>query len=95
MIWKQKPVKKHDFEVGNSNQLGNRIFNFETWILPWKLDFACGNMSINLETSTGFQVRNNVCTSNVKFPRLYRRFQVNNHVSDLICVSKLNIMFPS
>ena len=31
---------------------------------------------------------------NAKFPRWYRCFQVNNHVSKLICVSNLMLMFP-
>ena len=40
----------YDYEVENTNQLGNVIINLEASILPWKLQFKPGNITDNLET---------------------------------------------
>ena len=54
LTWKPnfetKLTSIYDYEVENTNQLGNVIINLEASILPWKLQFKPGNITDNLET---------------------------------------------
>ena len=70
---------KHDYKIGNTNQLGNVIIDLETHLLTWKLH---SNVKTLVLTWRQLIWKQYFCLKK-------SRFQVNSKVS------KLEEMFPS